>query len=81
MKLTKKELKEFILSEARKFAVENNWIKTEKEIQFETTIPKNTKTITEESKKETKEAKKLGEELKRMKQLLDFRNPLLGEKK
>jgi len=81
MKFNKKELKEFILSEARKIAVENNWIKPEEEIQFETVMPeskKDEKAATEEYKEETKEAIKLAEEFKRMKQLLDFRNPLLG---
>jgi len=84
MKFNKKNFEKFVLSEARKLAIEKDWMNEsdfkDENIIFEEVEP-NKEHIVEESKKETKEAKTLVEELKRMKQLLDFRNPLLGEKK
>ena len=82
MKFNKEKFRQFILAEARKVATEEGWIKEEsnsEEIQYEDVEP--TEEVIEEAKKQTKEVKKLSEELNRMKQLLDFRNPVLGEKK
>lgn len=47
---------------------------------FEDVNPKEIIIDTEEARKEAKEVKKIAEEFKRMKELVDFRSPLLGGK-
>jgi len=84
MILNKNQFKELLKQEVKKIALQEGWIKQEtKELtleDFDTITPKSSE-VTQEDLQETKVAIKLAEEFKRMKQLLDFRNPLLGEKK
>ena len=84
MKLNEQHFKELLKQEVKKFALKEGWIKEEsKELtleDFDTITPKATE-VTKEDLQETQVAIKLAEEFKRMKTLLDFRNPLLGEKK
>lgn len=82
MKFNKEDFRKFVLSEVKKIAAKEGWIKEETinnvdKLKFENIVPK--EQFIKDSKEETKKVKKLAEELKRMKQLLDFRNPLLGE--
>ena len=82
MKFSKKQLQEHILSEVNKIALKEGWIQEVNiinipavDIKFEDA---NTVTINEEVEKiELKEVKLLAEEVKRMKDLVDFRSPLL----
>lgn len=82
MKFSKKQLQEHILSEVNKIALKEGWIQESNvinipavDIKFEDA---NTVAINEEVEKiELKEVKLLAEEVKRMKDLVDFRSPLL----
>lgn len=76
-RFTEKELKEYLKSEVEKIGISEGWITNSK---------KDTNTEFESSKKETisesenvqiEEVKLLAEEVKRMKELVDFRSPLL----
>lgn len=79
MKLTNEQFKQFVLSEAKKIATEEGWIvnttnRLEKKELFENS---NININTEADKVELGEVKMLAEEVKRMKELVDFRSPLL----
>ena len=81
MKFNREEFRGFVLAEARKVAINEGWIEEDNnEIDYEQ-VDSTSEKIIEDAKDQTKEAKQLSEELSRMKQLLDFRNPVLGEKK
>lgn len=91
MKLTKEQFKQFILDEVKKIAIEEGWIagsaestvvtESEKQaselpvIKEEVIVAKET---IEEPKIEIAEVKRLAEEFSRMKELVDFRRPLLS---
>ena len=89
MKLSKKELQDYISSEVKKISIEEGWgvefdkiqkIKEEKEISFEDDNVVTTKSINENEEInniQLEEVKLLAEEIKRMKDLVDFRSPLL----
>jgi hypothetical protein len=85
MKFNKTQLKSFILKEAKKLTLEEKWISEEElpleGLEYDEVVPKQQEINLQEAKEETEKAKKLAEEIKRMKQLLDFRNPVLGETK
>jgi len=88
MIINKEQLKNFIISEVKKIISKNNNISPEKNIQEEV-VDINSQNISEifedvNSEQNTTnvddtalEVKKLAEEFKRMKQLVDFRSPLL----
>lgn len=84
MKLTKKQLKEFILQEVEILSKSEGWdIDTtneseEVQININEDFEDSTNITNEEIEKiELTEVKSLAEEFKRMKDLVDFRSPLL----
>ena len=80
MQFSKKQLEEYILSEVKKLAEKEGWAKKPAKRNMDTSsvVFEETDKMTEEAEKvELKEVKMLAEEVKRMKDLVDFRSPLL----
>ncbi len=76
-RFTEKELKEYLKSEVEKIGISEGWIKTSKKAittEFESSKKE---TISESENVQIEEVKLLAEEVKRMKELVDFRSPLL----
>ena len=81
-RFTKSELKKYLQSEVEKIGLSEGWIKHSetivenkaKEKIFESS---NDRTICESENVQIEEVKLLAEEVKRMKELVDFRSPLL----
>lgn len=82
-KFTKKELKEYLRKEVEKTGIAEGWIANKLTITNEIKkLNKNTEltdnNIVKESEKiQLEDVKLLEEEVKRMKELIDFRSPLL----
>lgn len=82
MQFSKKQLEEYILSEVKKLAEKEGWAKKPvrkmdtSDVVFED-ANKVTEIAAEAEKVELKEVQMLAEEVKRMKDLVDFRSPLL----
>jgi hypothetical protein len=92
MKLTQEQFKQFILAEVKKIALEEGWIATDslvvsegvksnEEAPIVTEEVTTEQEIVEEPKIEIAEVKRLAEEFSRMKELVDFRRPLLSNDK
>lgn len=81
MKFNKKQLEEYILSEVKKIADKEGWTKkptADRKMADSSIVFEDANTINEEAEKvELQEVKMLAEEVKRMKDLVDFRSPLL----
>ena len=75
MKVSKDKIKEFILQEVKKISIEEGWSLCKSTIS-ESFVPNIDSE--EEVKVDIEEVKMLAEEFKRMKELVDFRRPLLG---
>jgi hypothetical protein len=82
MKLTKQQFKKFILNEVKKIALVEGWSEDIEKAENATkteNINVALEPTKEEPKVELEEVKKLTEEFKRMKELIDFRSPLLRD--
>lgn len=86
MKITKSELRKLIYEELNKSSIENpftqNVINDEVVLDLNSPIQESFDTIEDqnlikESEEKIEEIKTINEEIKRMKQLVDFRSPLL----
>lgn len=86
MKITKNELRKLIYEELNKSSIENPF--TQKVINDEVVLDLNSpiqesfdtiedQNLIKESEEKIEEIKTINEEIKRMKQLVDFRSPLL----
>lgn len=76
-RFTEKELKDYLKTEVEKIGISEGWIKTSKKAintEFESSKKE---TISESENVQIEEVKLLAEEVKRMKELVDFRSPLL----
>lgn len=82
-KFTEKELKKYLQTEVEKIGISEGWIIKDLDGSIETkdltTESKEIKneTIVESEKIQIEDVKLLAEEVKRMKELIDFRSPLL----
>lgn len=75
-KLTKSELKEYLRKEVEKVGILEGWLKGSKDVVMEFESSKK-ETISESENVNIEDIKLLAEEVKRMKELVDFRSPLL----
>jgi hypothetical protein len=75
-RFTEKELKKYLQLKVEKIGISEGWIKKEdKQVtEFESSKKE---TISESENVQIEEVKLLAEEIKRMKELVDFRSPLL----
>jgi hypothetical protein len=77
-KITAKELREFLQSEVERICIAEGLIaKNSNKITHNIEFESSKETVNESEKIEIEDVKLLAEEVKRMKELIDFRSPLL----
>jgi len=79
-KFTKEELKKYLQTEIEKMAILEGWIKVDNTSTKELSIQSensNSEIVKESEFVQLEDVKLLAEEVKRMKELVDFRSPLL----
>ena len=82
-RFTEKELKKYLQTEVEKIGISEGWIikdlneSTETKDLIEETKELKNEAIVESEKIQIEDVKLLAEEIKRMKELIDFRSPLL----
>lgn len=76
--LTENDLKEYLRKEVEKIAISEGWIQkpTSNTIEFESS---ENDIVSESENVQIEDVKLLAEEMKRMKELIDFRSPLLTQ--
>lgn len=75
--LTKNEFKRYLRTKIEKIAISEGWIKKEEINSSNEFESSKLETILESENIQIEEVKLLAEEVKRMKELVDFRSPLL----
>ena len=76
-RLTESELKKYLQKQVEKIGISEGWITEKKEVSKEQFESSKQETISESENIQIEEVKLLAEEIKRMKELIDFRSPLL----
>ena len=79
-RFTEMELKKYLQSQVEKIGISEGWI-SKKESKQITEFESSKNEISESENIQIEEVKLLAEEVKRMKELVDFRSPLLITKK
>lgn len=76
-RLTESELKQYLKSQVEKIGISEGWITKQNETLNQEFESSKQETISESENVQIEDVKVLAEELKRMKELIDFRSPLL----
>lgn len=76
-RFTESELKKYLQKEVEKIGISEGWIKNNNLTQKQQFESSKEETISESENVQIEEVKMLAEEIKRMKELVDFRSPLL----